>query len=382
MEKKKYIALVIKTEGLEYDDRVRKEILTIQKLFPNISFKIFAMLPENKETEGVTGYGIPYKTVYVPSRDKYPSGRKALLKSYEFYKVIKDDLNDYDAIWCANTDTSIAVLLATKTHLLWDLHELPNRFIETWCRRMVLRYLFSRCKVVVHANPQRCDYLKEIGAIDNKAKHYVIRNYPNFEDIDTEYNDLYYEFMKWKGNRPCVYLQGLQGTDRAAYESIMAVLRENDLTAVVVGTVNQASKQKIITEVGSDEVNSRIFFAGKIPQLKIPQYVKECMMTLVFYKNTEPNNVFCEANRFYQSVIMGLPVVTGCNPSMKELIDKYHFGVATGDYGENIDSIVDAIHEIRSNYNYFKDNNLKYRNKLLWSQQEPNIKEIITSLFS
>ena len=65
-----------------------------------------------------------------------------------------------------------------------------------------------------------------------------------------------------------------------------------------------------------------------------------------------------------------------------KLIDKYHFGVATGDYGENIDSIVDAIHEIRSNYNYFKDNNLKYRNKLLWSQQEPNIKEIITSLFS
>ena len=73
MEKKTRIALVIKTDGLEYDDRVRKEILTTQKLFPNVEFKIFVMFPENKETDGVTSYGVPYHSVYIPSRDKYPS---------------------------------------------------------------------------------------------------------------------------------------------------------------------------------------------------------------------------------------------------------------------------------------------------------------------
>ena len=59
MDKERKIALVIKTEGLEYDDRVRKEILTVEKIYPNVKFKIFAMLPGNKEREGVTEYGTP-----------------------------------------------------------------------------------------------------------------------------------------------------------------------------------------------------------------------------------------------------------------------------------------------------------------------------------
>lgn len=379
MENKKRIALVIKTDGLEYDDRVRKEVLTTQKLFPDIEFKVFVMFPENKETDGMTGYGVPYHSVFIPSRDKYPSSKKAALKSYEFYRAIKSDLKGYDAVWCANEDTAMVVALIGQKNLLWDLHELPTSFLGSTLKRMLLKYLFSRCKVVVHANPQRAMYLHEIGIIANMKKHLALRNYPNFDDEEKETDDTLKAFVEWKNNRKCVYLQGLLNDSRAAYESIKSILMFPSLCCVVVGKYDQESKERLDAEFG-DSLNERVRFIGKIAQLRIPHYVKQCFMTMVFYKNVRPNNYYCEANRFYQSVIMGLPVVVGNNPPMKEIVDKYGFGVSIDDDGRNINKIVEGIQCVMDNYETYVRNNQINRHFLLWDSQEAVFKQIIQGL--
>lgn len=375
------IALVIKTDGLDYDDRVRKEILTVQKLYPEIRFKIFVMLPENKETEGVTKYGTPYRSVYIPSRDKYLSGKRAALKSYEFYKVIKDDLKDFDAVWCANDDTALVVALVKSKRILWDLHEIPSSLIGNRVKKRLLKYIFSKCKVVVHANSQREKYLESIGVVSSPEKHYALRNYPNFTDRDLEFDDQYYEFIEWRGDRKCVYLQGLVNDSRAAYESIVAVLRFPHLSAVVVGGFDKDSKVRLEREYG-ERLIERVHFIGKIPQLKIPQYVEQCFMSLVFYKNVSPNNYYCEANRFYQSVILGLPVVVGNNPSMKELVDRYGFGVSIEDDGRDVDKIVSGIGEITNHYEMYRNNIIKNRNVLNWESQEDTFRQILKTLMS
>lgn len=373
------IALVIKTDGLEYDDRVRKEILTIQKLFPSIEFKIFVLLPENKDVEGITSYGAPFHAYYLKSRDIYPSAKKILKKSFEFHKAIKDELNSYDAVWCADLGSFMTVALSRSKHLLWDLHELPMELMGSFPKKIILRYLFSKCRTVVHANPQRLEYLYQKGYIVNKSKHYSLRNYPNFDDIDKEFDKKYYDFIEWKGNRQCIYLQGLDAERRAAYESVSAIMRLKDLAAVVVGPFDPQSKERLLNEYG-EELYKRIHFVGRVPQLKIPQYVKECYTTLVFYKNTSPNNYYCEANRFYQSVLMGLPVVVGSNPPIKDLVEKYGFGISIDDDGSNVDLIVDAIDTVNNKYELYKNNVNKNKNKLLWSNQEDVIKDIVDHL--
>lgn len=379
IQKKIRIALVIKTDGLEYDDRVRKEILTVQKLYPNISFKIFVLLPENKDVEGITSYGIPYHAYYLKSRDKYPSASKILKKSYEFYSVIKDEIRGFDAVWCADLGSFMTVALSGSKHLLWDLHELPMEVMGNAIKKHILRFLFSRCKIVVHANPQRIDYLCQQGYINNKTKHFSLRNYPNFDDIDKEYDEKYYDFVEWKGNRRCIYLQGLDAERRSAYESIAAIMRIEDIAAVVVGSFDKESKGILLQEFG-ESLNQRIFFVGRVPQLKIPQYVKQCYMTLVFYKNTSPNNFYCEANRFYQSIILGLPVVVGSNPPMKELVEKYGFGISIDDDGNDVEKIIDGITCINQKYEEYSLNCKKNKDKLLWYNQEEDIQNIVDKL--
>lgn len=370
------VAMVIRTSGLEFDDRIRKEILTIQELFPNVKCKIFPMFDDNRSDEGISSYGVPYKSVHSPARDKYAQRTHLLRKSIDFYCSVKNDLKGFDAVWCGDYHTFMIAALCGNKNLLWDLHELPSMLLGNPLKQLFLKYIFSRCKCVVHANPQRIDYLKSRGVVTEPSKHYALRNYPNFEDVDTEYDEKYHSFVEWKGDRKCVYLQGLNDDSRAAYESVKAVLSLPDLTAVVVGRIDDDSKTRLEKEYG-DELDKRIMFVGKIAQMKIPQYVKECFTTLVFYKNVRPNNWYCEANRFYQSVIMGLPVVVGHNPSMKELIDKYHFGVSIDDDGRIIEKIIKGLEDVIEYYEELRINNEKYKGNLLWDSQNETMKRIV-----
>ena len=379
MEEKK-IALVIKTEGLEFDDRVRKEILSVQRLYPNIKFKIFAMLPSNKEVEGVTGYGVPYKSVFIPAREKYPSATKIYLKGWQFYKAIKNDLKKFDAVWVANMDAFFVTTFVKTKHLLWDLHELPYQLFGSKWKRKLLKYTLHRCDVVVHANPQRAEYMKSINLIEDMTKHFALRNYPDFADFNQTHDEVFRQFLAWKEDRKCVYLQGLNGDWRAAYESIAAVMRYKELIAVVVGGFDASIKEKLQNDFGQ-ELNERIRFIGKIPQLKIPQYVEQCFMSLVFYKNIRPNNWYCEANRFYQAVVLGVPVVVGNNPSMRELVQTYGFGVSIDDDGRDIEKITAGIKELIENYEVYRQNVIAHRQLLAWDNQDNVVQEIINKLF-
>lgn len=371
------IALAIMTSGLEYEDRVRKEIHSILKVYPNVEFKIFAALPENKEYEGVTSFGIPFKSLFLPSRVKYPSGEKTMYKAYDFYKVIKKDLRDYDAVWCGDYHTVMIALLCRHKPVLWDLHELPSMLLGNCIKKMMLRKVFANCKVVVHANSQRIEYVQKQGCITDPAKHFALRNYPNFEDVDSEFDDKYKAFVEWKGKRDCVYLQGLNDSSRADRESINAVLKTSDLVAVVVGRFSDETKSALENRWGKETMANRVYFVGKLPQLKIPQYVAQCITSLVFYKNVRPNNYYCEANRFYQSVILGLPVVVGNNPPMRELVEKYNFGVVAQTDGKDEEAIVIALNQVINNRVMYQKSIEQNKLFITWNQQENVIKQIM-----
>lgn len=373
------IALVIKTPGLEYDDRVRKEINTITKLYPNISFKIFAVLEKNIHASGITSYGVPYESLYLPARDKYPSASHLGIKSWQFYSTVKNLLKGYDVVWVANVDASLVTMFVRAKKLVWDLHELPAMYLGNPIKKAILKYIFRRCDLVLHANEERIQYLNSVGVIKNPEKHIAIRNFPSFEEEDKEFDNLYYKFVEWKGKRKCIYLQGLATDKRAAFESVDAVMNTTDFCAVVVGGFDPAAKSRLESKYGED-INKRINFIGRIPQLKIPQYVKQCFTTLVFYKNVSPNNYYCEANRFYQSFIVGLPVVVGNNPTMKGLVDKYQIGVSIDSDGRDVDMIIDGINNVVANYDTYTKNIKNCKDLFLWDTQDEIFKKIIQKL--
>jgi glycosyltransferase involved in cell wall biosynthesis len=381
----KKVALVINTDGLEYDDRVRKEIVSVQKLFPNIKFKIFAMIggkENNKESEGVTTYGTPYKTYYLKSRDKYKNGEKDAIKLLEFTFKVLPDIREYEAVWFAEITGALALMLSHNRYLLWDLHEIPARFFRNNVTKLALKYIFRKCNVVLHANPARINYMKELGLISTPSKHHAIRNYPNFEDIDSEYDQKYYDCKNWIGEKKCVYLQGLFADRRAPFETISAVMDTPNLIAIVVGAFDTAILYRLYKKYSEISIKERIRFVGKIQQLKIPQYLLLCSLSLVFYKNVSANNFYCEANRFYQSLVLGVPVVCGNNPSMKEIVEQYGVGISIDDDGSSVEKISKGITELVKNEDTIKTNIAKSKDNFFWNSQESIIVDAISKFIS
>lgn len=377
MGKEIKVAMLLYTQGLEYDDRIRKEILTLQKKIPNLRFTIFAVVPENKEKKGITDYGVEFHIPYLKSRDKYPSGKKTLLKAYEFYKTVKPRLKDFDVIWCADIETFMfPLLLSRSTKLVWDQHEIPARFIANGIMKQVFRYMESKCDIMYHANQPRIEYLKRCGAIKYPDRHISIRNYPeNRESACPVPDEKFFEFEKWLGNRECVYVQGISGKGRKCYETLSSVLSHPNMCAVVVGGVDKEDLKKVTDEYGESIINERLFFTGKVPQKNTKLYIKKCIVALVFYATNTPNNIYCEPNRMFQSIMMGIPVIVGNNPSMKDIIDEYEVGISLDNDGSDIESIKLALDAILRQYDLYKSNVLKNRDKLCWDHQEDLLTE-------
>ena len=131
-----------------------------------------------------------------------------------------------------------------------------------------------------------------------------------------------------------------------------------------------------------DELEQKFFFTGMVPQKLTPRYIKMCKVSLVLYRNTVANNYYCEPNRMFQSIINDCPVVVGCNPPMKELVDKYQFGVSLADDGSDVFNIVDGIQKVLDNHDFYLQKIAGNKDVLQWSQQDGEFEKIINKVFN
>lgn len=378
----KKIAMILHTNGLEYDDRIRKEMETVMKLFPGIKFKIFAIIDgeQDKCEKGITDYNVEYEIPLLLSRKKYKPGTHLLQKAWDFYMTVKPQLKDFDAIWCADFDIFFFIMCVNKPKI-WDMHELPMLFLGNPIKKSFLRFLIKKCQVVIHANEERLEFLKKQNVIENVSQHYFIRNYPNKENEQIIYDDdiKYSDFVKWKGNSSCVYIQSIGNFARCAEESIEAIMQMNDLKAVVIGGFSHELKKKFYSKYPS--LDNRIFFTGMIPQKYTANYIRQCDVSLVLYRNVSPNNYYCEPNRMFQSIMADCPVVVGCNPPMKNVVDEYQFGVSLCDDGSNVDRICSALQTVLDKKDFYVQNIQKNKYIIEWENQEGVFDKIITNLF-
>lgn len=381
-EKKVRVAILRKMTNLENDDRLRKEFSSLIKMYPFIEAKIFAVMDGIPEHEGVTSYGLPYRSICLKSRNKLASGKHLVAKSWDYYCSIKKELRDYDIVWNSGDEPTGVLLFVHHKYIIWDLRELPMFLLGSKFKEIVLKYLFHKCDLMFHANQYRIDYLQQKGLVKKSGKHFVLRNYPDFSVVDTEYDSRYFEVKEWIGDRTCVYLQGLNDDSRAAIECISAVLNTPGLCAIVLGRFYDKALGLLNNKYGEETIKERICFAGNFKVLKIPQYMALCRLSLIFYKKTSPNNWYCEANRLYQALDTGLPVVVGANPSMKSVVEDLGVGVSVDTDGRDISLIEKGIATVLENRDKYVDNIKHLSNEITWDSQESTLKTAINTIIN
>jgi hypothetical protein len=368
------IAIVLRTVGLEYDDRVRKECIALSKI---ANLKIFVTFENNAKEEGYTSYGIPYKSFKLTTRERIPSGKLLLVKAFEFYLKVKPYLKEFDLIWAHEEYTFLFPLFAPRGKFIWDLHEIPAMFTKPIMKNF-FNYIENKSKAIIHANPQRIKYLIENAYIKYPIKHSSIRNFPdnNFLVSNVLPNN-YTEFKEWLGDKDYVYLQGLTLADRFPYNSIASVLDASDLNIVVVGTFEDLEAIESLRNKYGVELNRRVFFAGRANQLAIPAFLRDAKFSIVLYNIDDPNNRYCEANRFYQAINYGIPVIVGCNESMADIINDYNVGIALQSDGRDLDDLKKSIVSLQAQNDFYKNNATKHGSRFLWDETSLNIRQYV-----
>jgi glycosyltransferase involved in cell wall biosynthesis len=199
-------------------------------------------------------------------------------------------------------------------------------------------------------------------------KHTVVRNFPDNMFLKSKGLDKYFrKLSNWHAGEKYIYLQSLAGPDRYPFNCISAALEATRLKTVVIGNFDKSALLILKSKFGS-MMDSRIFFTGMVNQLDIPSYLRSALFSIILYNDDTPNRRFCESNRFYQALSMGIPVITGRNPPMAEIINKYESGISMKSDGRDLEELKCSIKSLIDNYDYYKHNAEQHKQLFLWDE--------------
>ncbi len=363
------IAIVLYTGNLKNDDRVRK-IAESCSICSSVNFVIIDSL--NSDRKGIVFDKFSYSSFKLKSRELFPNGKLTILKSLEFYLRTRKLLTKYDFIWVCDEEPLFHLIFTPSQKIIWDLHEHPARLARPFILfKTLLRYIENRLRYIIHANQYRKDVLINMNVFRNIEKSLVLRNFPDkkFVEASSILSDKFLDFKFWLKNESYVFVQGISSNERYPIETIKAIIFSTNLKIVIVGSFNYEFRRKLEENSDFRSFKDRIFYTGVIDILQISPFIKNAMFSIVFYSTKSINSEFCEPNRFFQPLAMGIPVIVGENPTMREIVETFDNGISVKTDGNDIDAIITGITTLIGNYKFYRNNAEEASSFFFWEMQ-------------
>jgi hypothetical protein len=344
------ILMVIKTTGISYDDRLRKECKTLMILGKFV--KIAALTSENKVGEGITDYGSLFQKISLWSRKIFSHKKWLLLKTIEMYvRFVQVIMNSRPTIvWLHNIEMAglipfcwIMKKLGLIKKIIWDQHELPDeRVLNNRTIRAIFKYFLRICDVIIAANNERREFLIDRLGSQYGSNFIVIENFVDDQFYSLPKGSLPHEIEKWLNGQSYILAQGGANPGRYLENLVAALMELKDMKLIVVGPFEE-KKIRLLKSKQWKTFDEKIFFTGMVPQFKLVDYIDNSLASVILYNSEKLNSRLCAPNRLYQAVARGIPVIVGSNPPMKNLVKLYACGVVLRSDGRDVADIREGI---------------------------------------
>lgn len=377
------VLMIIKTIGLEYDDRVRKEALVIKENGASINIVVLDDL--NKKRKGSTTYNVNYMSISLMMRKVFRQAKGLVPKTIEMY--IKFLLIIFkkkpSTVWIHNIEMAglipfLKVLKKLKfiNRIVWDQHELPKeRLISNKITNEFLKFCMRSSDKIIVANQQRKEYLIKSLSLTN-SEVVVIDNYVDSIFLELPKGNLPVEVVEWLKGEKYLLAQGGAGPGRYLKELITAVSKGKKIKLIVVGPINNQLKN--LLEEDFPNLHDYVLFTGLIPQMKLIDYIDNAIASIVMYSSNTMNSRLCSPNRLYQAISRGIPVIVGNNPPMDNLVSSTKSGVIMKTDGREVIEIENAIENILKTQDEYIKNAQQNKAVVNWESQIPKITKIFS----
>jgi len=378
------ICMVIRTTGLAFDDRVRKECLSLVRLGQEPC--ILVLENANKRTSGYTEYGVPFDAHGLLSRRIFKSGEMIGMKLAELHLRFAAALlrNPPEVLWLHNVELAglipVAALLRRLglcRRTIWDQHELPPAWmLESHFGSWLLKCLMERCDAVIVANEERRRYLIERLGVGIKDKLHVLENLADRVFSSLPRASLPGALEGWLAGEPFLLAQGGAAPNRRLEELVEAVMGVDSIRLVVAGPCLQGKFAALKAQWGN-KLLKKVYFAGMVPQYDLAAFVDHAIASVILYDSSLANLRLCAPNRLYQALARGTPVLVGSNPPMARIVNENGSGVViTGD-GEDVQELRSAIREVASSFRALAMQADWVRDRYTWEQQDETVLDIL-----
>lgn len=381
--------MVIKTNALIYDDRFRKEVQSLQRLGIQVTASVIEDANEARDVHDYgDGFSYDFRVYSLFIKQFLKQRLFVLLHLFEF--ILRTCVQIVrirpQAVWIHDPIMMVMIpfLVLLKAFgftkkIIWDHHELPVRRIDesSWLRR-VFAWFCRRADVIIGANQERLDYLKENYPGFAKGKEVVIRNYSDSEFIQQPCKSLPEELVSWLNGRDYFLVQSGVVELRNFKALAEAVISDDTLPPIVaVGGGNNALIEEMKQRF-KEQFEQRVYLIGKVPQMELTRFLDGAVASIILYqKSYGINNWLCEPNRLFQAMNRNIPVIVGNNPPMAEMIERLGGGLVLADDGVTPGNINQTLHYLvqnRANMPKISDDNLE---NLSWEAQDSVIADLV-----
>ncbi|WP_180044144.1 MULTISPECIES: glycosyl transferase family 1 [unclassified Acinetobacter] len=327
--------MILKTQNLRNDQRVLKEIRSLTECGANVNVLVAKdcdMTEEelNKPMKEISIFGgAAPRNIFIRILGVFDFYIKSL-----FYIIPKKKkINKY---WICDPIMFGLILLIKlidpNSKIIWDHHELPPTwFLKNKLLLSFFKLAYRKADIVIHCNQSRKDYLENLLNFKH-GNSYVISNYPDVIDGNEE-EYLNEESENWINNKKFVYLQNCLQEDRNGAVIIKALIGKG----YYIYHAGKINKNYLETN-GIDPNHKQLKLGGYLSFKQINRVLKKCEFTVICYKKNSLNQIYCDANRLYQAMALGTPLIIGDNPSMIESTINYHSKIILEGDGSEIKS--------------------------------------------
>jgi len=383
MKDDKFIAqkriFFLRSNPLEPDPRVEKEAISLTKS----DFKVLAVGWDREDKFPVyeqKNFGEIYRLKIRAGFAKGIKNIRHLLRwQFGLFSFLVKKRGSYDYIHACDFDTIIPALackLLFRKKVVYDIFDFyadmlrsaPD-FLRRFIRRIDL-FLIGFADAVIIADEGRVEQIKG----SKPRKLVVIYNSPSSVNLK--------EAPKRRDNSDSdslviAYIGLLQG-ERGIFEMIDVVKNHPEWKLVLGG---YGAEEEEIKEKIKDIKN--VEFIGRVPYDKTLEIYASSDIMFATYDPRIPNHRYSSANKLFEAMMLGKPIIVAKNTSMDKIVEKYGLGFVV-EYGNKKD-LEEAITSIadwdKDKWELFEKHAKKvYSENFSWETMEHRLITLYESL--
>lgn len=275
--------------------------------------------------------------------------------------------HDYQACLAVDYDTLAACLLISRLRgkkIMVDCHEWYEEAPELLKRpitRGFWKYLGLLLLPMVDQGLSVTDYLARVFHHKSKKPFRVVRNMP-----------VLVPHVSTQKERKLLIYQGVLNQDRGLPELIQAMRYLPDFQLWLCGEGDlRLELEGLVHDLN---IEQQVIFKGNLDRLELGKAMRKAWLGFNLLTGQSKSYYYSLANKFFDYVHAGTPLITMDYPEYKQLIGQYRVGVMLSEITPA--AIVEAIQKLKNNpqsYQQLVSQCLEARNHWHWDQEKQNL---------